>query len=237
MAALDPYEAALRDEQAGMDRRLDGVPPGLAAPLCNGGPARPVRRGRRWSGTWSAAAYGHARRSPLDEELRSLISLAEAALDGVPRPAAADGGLMVCPWFRIGSTVVRTSAMTARFDHPTEVTLDDLRIELMYPMEDDADRFFRAHHSQMCLPLGSRLRRSRRATPVWISERSSGIPRRHRNRLTNIPGTPAHAGTITSSVLIAMASRMLRATGYLSAWKLCTRSATAGSAPASTVSW
>ena len=52
---------------------------------------------------------------------------------------------MVCPWFRIGGTVVRTIAMTARFDDTAEVTLDELRIELMYPLDDDADRFFRAH--------------------------------------------------------------------------------------------
>jgi transcriptional regulator with XRE-family HTH domain len=107
-----------------------------------------------------------ARRSPFDSELRSLISLAEAALNGVPRPSATEGGLMVCPWFRIGSTVVRTIAMTARFDHPTEVTLDELHIELMYPMDDDADRFFRAHHSHVRLPPGPRLGRSRRATPM-----------------------------------------------------------------------
>ena len=85
-----------------------------------------------------------ARRSPFDPELRSLISLAEAALDGVRRPPPAEGGFMV----RIGSTVVRTIAMTARFDHIAEVTLDELRIELMYPMDDDAGRFFRAHPSQ-----------------------------------------------------------------------------------------
>jgi MmyB-like transcription regulator ligand binding domain len=93
-----------------------------------------------------------ARRSPFDEELRSLISLAEAALDGVPRPPADQGGLMVCPWFQIGGTVVRTIAMNARFDHTAEVTLDELRIELMYPMDDDADRFFRTNNGQARLP-------------------------------------------------------------------------------------
>jgi transcriptional regulator with XRE-family HTH domain len=86
-----------------------------------------------------------ARRSPSDPELRSLISVAEAALDGVSRPSPAEGGFMVRPWLRIGGTVVRTIAMTARFDHITEVTLDELRIELMYPLDDDAERFFRAH--------------------------------------------------------------------------------------------
>lgn len=63
---------------------------------------------------------------------------------------------MVCPWFRIDGTVVRTIAMTARFEHTTEVILDELRIELMYPMDDDAERFFRAHHSQARpLPRGA----------------------------------------------------------------------------------
>ena len=60
---------------------------------------------------------------------------------------------MVCPWFRIRGTVVRTIAMTARFDHIAEVTLDELRIELMYPLDDDAERFFRAHDTQADLPL------------------------------------------------------------------------------------
>jgi hypothetical protein len=32
------------------------------------------------------------------------------------------------------------------------VTLDELRIELMYPLDDDAERFFRAHHSQARQP-------------------------------------------------------------------------------------
>jgi hypothetical protein len=86
-----------------------------------------------------------ARRSPFDQELHSLISLAEAALDGVSRPPPAEGEFMICPWFRIGDTVVRTIAMTARFGHIAEVTLDELHIELMYPLDDDADRYFRAH--------------------------------------------------------------------------------------------
>jgi transcriptional regulator with XRE-family HTH domain len=112
-----------------------------------------------------------ARRSPFDEELHSLISLAEAALDGVPRPSAAEGGLTVCPWFRIGSKVVRTIAMTRRFDHPTEVTLDELRIELMYPLDDDADRFFRAHDSQA--RLTSQAQRVRNRLPAAGSRRNA----------------------------------------------------------------
>jgi len=86
-----------------------------------------------------------ARHAPADQELRSLISLAESALAGTPRPAPAEGGLMVCPWFRIGDTLVRIIAMTARFDHAADVTLDELRVELMYPLDPDAERYFRGH--------------------------------------------------------------------------------------------
>ncbi|HEY2307531.1 MAG TPA: hypothetical protein VGI05_16785 [Streptosporangiaceae bacterium] len=35
--------------------------------------------------------------------------------------------------------------MTARFDHAADVTLDELRAELMYPLDADAERFFRGH--------------------------------------------------------------------------------------------
>jgi hypothetical protein len=84
-----------------------------------------------------------AGQAPFDEELHSLIVAAEAALAGVGRPPPAEAGLMVCPWFRVGGRVVRTIAMVARFDHIADVTLDELRVELMYPLDDGAERFFR----------------------------------------------------------------------------------------------
>src|SRR5262245_48270253 len=55
----------------------------------------------------------------------------------------AEAGLIVCPWFRIGGSIVRTIALTARFDHAADVTLDELRAELIYPLDEQADRFFR----------------------------------------------------------------------------------------------
>ena len=87
-----------------------------------------------------------ARQAPFDEELHSLIGTAEAAFDGLSRPPPAEAGLMVCPWFRIGGQVVRTIAMVARFDHIADVALDELRVELMYPLDADAERFFRTQH-------------------------------------------------------------------------------------------
>jgi transcriptional regulator with XRE-family HTH domain len=86
----------------------------------------------------------HQRRAPFDPQLQQLLALAEAALAEVPRPQPAEPGLLVCPWFRIGDQIIRTIAMVARFDHPTEITLDELRVELMYPMDEVAERFFRS---------------------------------------------------------------------------------------------
>ena len=87
---------------------------------------------------------GHQRRCPFDPQLAQLVAAAEVALVGVPRPARTTSDLLVCPWFRVGDQVIRTIAMVARFDHPAETTLDELRLELMYPMDDAADQFFRS---------------------------------------------------------------------------------------------
>lgn len=81
--------------------------------------------------------------APFDEELRDLVGLAESAVCGLARPAASPSALVVCPWFRVGRQVVRTIGMVARFDAAAEVILDELRIELIYPQDASAERFFR----------------------------------------------------------------------------------------------
>lgn len=99
------------------------------------------------------AAAGLARlraelhRSPLNEALRSQVTLAETAAANLPTPEAAEDNLVVCPQFRIGDTVIRTIVMAARFDNAIDITLDELRIELVYPEDDTAERFFREHAS------------------------------------------------------------------------------------------
>ncbi len=81
-------------------------------------------------------------RAPFDEQLRELVTLSETAVSGLPRPHPHPPEFVVCPWFRIGDQVVKTIGMAARFEPTTEVTLDELRIELTYPQDRDADRFF-----------------------------------------------------------------------------------------------
>jgi hypothetical protein len=81
-------------------------------------------------------------RTPFDVELGKLVALAETALSGVAPPVTEKGAL-VCPSFRVGEAVVHTISMVARFDPGADVTLDGLRIELMYPRDEAAERFFR----------------------------------------------------------------------------------------------
>jgi transcriptional regulator with XRE-family HTH domain len=82
-------------------------------------------------------------RAPFDEQLAELVGQAEAALSGIARPDTPSPDLVVCPWFRVGDQVVKTIGIAARFDATAEVTLDELRIELAYPLDEASDRFFR----------------------------------------------------------------------------------------------
>jgi hypothetical protein len=43
----------------------------------------------------------------------------------------------------VGDEIIRTISMLARFDTAVEVTLDELSIELTYPQDAVAERFFR----------------------------------------------------------------------------------------------
>jgi hypothetical protein len=51
--------------------------------------------------------------------------------------------LVVCPHIRIGDQVIKTVSMVARFGTAREVTLDELRVELVFPGDEEAEAFFR----------------------------------------------------------------------------------------------
>lgn len=89
-----------------------------------------------------------AARSPSDERLQMELEIAEqtAAARGVERPA--DGQLVACPWVVVDGTIVHTMVIAARFDNALDVTLDELRIELVYPLDDAAEDFFRASENE-----------------------------------------------------------------------------------------
>jgi hypothetical protein len=90
-----------------------------------------------------ARVRDRARQAPHDDELADLVTLAEAALGQAPRDDAPEDELIVCPEFVAGDRVIRTLGMAARFHPVLEMTLDELRIELMYPADDEAEALVR----------------------------------------------------------------------------------------------
>ena len=97
---------------------------------------------------WAALARlrKQARVAPFDDELRDLVDLAETTLgsETISRAASGEHDIVVCPWFRVGDEVLRTIGIAARFDTAHDVTLDEIRIELLYPLDEVAERFFAA---------------------------------------------------------------------------------------------
>ena len=79
-----------------------------------------------------------------DERLQALLERAENYMKGVP-PSDEDFGseLVVCPRLQIGDQVIKTVTMVARFGSVREVTLDELRVELVFPGDAEAEAFFR----------------------------------------------------------------------------------------------
>ena len=79
-----------------------------------------------------------------DERLQELLERAEGYMKDVPIDIEPPGSeLVVCPHFRIGDQVIKTLSMVARFGTAREVTLDELRVELVFPRDEEAEAFFR----------------------------------------------------------------------------------------------
>jgi hypothetical protein len=81
-----------------------------------------------------------------DDEALGLLRRAEAYVrDGLAMPGADTGSSpVICPVFAFGGHVVRTISAVMRFDTAIEITTSQLRIELMFPADDDAEAWFRA---------------------------------------------------------------------------------------------
>ena len=79
-----------------------------------------------------------------DERLQQLLERAEAYMKDVPVDIEIPGSeLVICPHFRIGDQVIKTVSMVARFGTAREVTLDELRVELVFPRDEEGEAFFR----------------------------------------------------------------------------------------------
>ncbi|MEQ6900351.1 helix-turn-helix transcriptional regulator [Nocardioides sp. YIM 152588] len=81
-------------------------------------------------------------RFPHDEQLAALADLALDAAGDLPRPTRDVSPRVLCPVFRVGDDLVRTISVVAQFGAPTDITLDELRIELVHPADEASRRFF-----------------------------------------------------------------------------------------------
>lgn len=68
-----------------------------------------------------------------DERSLKLLARARDLLADVDLGTDMGDGLVICPRLRFGSEVVSTTTMVARFAATREVTLDELRVELIFP--------------------------------------------------------------------------------------------------------
>jgi transcriptional regulator with XRE-family HTH domain len=95
-----------------------------------------------WAGV--AALRREAARA-FDPALTALLRRAETHARAIPAPErdARPELPVICPRLNIGGRRVRTISTVMRFDTAIEVTASELRVELMFPADDDSERFFR----------------------------------------------------------------------------------------------
>lgn len=77
-----------------------------------------------------------------DERSLRLLARAKELLADVDLSTDIGDGLVICPRLRLGGEVVSTATMVARFGATREVTLDELRVELIFPADEAARAFF-----------------------------------------------------------------------------------------------
>lgn len=100
---------------------------------------------------WAELAWGgleavrrDARATGFPDRLMALIERMETWLEGVPRPEprAEEAGIVACPVFRFGDQTVSTVVTTTTFGGARDVTLEELRIEQIFPADAEAEAFF-----------------------------------------------------------------------------------------------
>lgn len=78
-----------------------------------------------------------------DPRLEELITMAKRLIGPLPRRIGTDDMPMTCAQIKVGDDVLEVFALVVRFDAANDVTLSELRVELMYPANEAADRHFR----------------------------------------------------------------------------------------------
>jgi len=78
--------------------------------------------------------------------LDELVKRAESHVKSIPQP---DNGMdaewpLVCARLKIDGRLVATTTAVMRFDAALDVTAADLRVELLFPADDESDTFFQS---------------------------------------------------------------------------------------------
>jgi len=82
-----------------------------------------------------------------DPELNALAERAERHMDGVARTGqelSENDSPVICMRTRVGDRIVSTYSAALRFDTARDVTLSELRLELVFPADERSADFFRA---------------------------------------------------------------------------------------------
>ncbi len=80
-----------------------------------------------------------------DAETSDLLARAEAHVAGLDEPVPhASSFPVACPRFRVGDGTVRTISAVMRFDTAADVTTSELRVELMFPADEESAAYFRS---------------------------------------------------------------------------------------------
>jgi transcriptional regulator with XRE-family HTH domain len=146
-AVLDRY-GTVRGANAAFERLTPGLvglePEELVERYYGPGPWRDrVVNWAEVATTWLARQRLEAHRTG-DPRLEALITRAERLIGPLPHHAGTDITPMACAKIKAGDNVLEMFAVVVRFDAANDVTLSELRIELIYPANQAADRYFRA---------------------------------------------------------------------------------------------
>ena len=106
-----------------------------------------------WAALENRAEVGHGLADALERDalatgdpdlMRDLDAL-RALLAGTPRPADLPAGApVICPRLRWGGQTLRTMTTVCRFGTAADVTVDELRVELVFPADEPTAAALRA---------------------------------------------------------------------------------------------
>ena len=109
------------------------------------GPGPLRERVENWSDVVRATLTVLRREAVLtgDGDVVALLHRAEELAPELSAPAPGGDSPVACPVFRIDGQLLRTISTVMRFDTATEVTTSELRVELLFPADEESDRLLR----------------------------------------------------------------------------------------------